>query len=945
MEMTRIYRLFLGMAVSGFFALNASCTRSLPENVELKISVPTNLSSLGGAGTLANEKLEIVILNLRASPTSPPVVAMYEVGRELIGTYNLSSSINLTIAGDRIPQSKATIVQYIGVYKDDQGKMIFSYGDTVVNTDVTGIIAANITSTVFSSGNGRQVKFGGRYLTSTNAGPTGSLITYFQPPDVTKPLVAVERSEMIDGYFAAFALEGTANANPMFTFKILDHATKTETAIWTNVNSSSTMFTTSDPNSNMKSFVMEGPVFAREQKDGAIETRVEAGGWLHAGNWSTSVGNLSGSGVIVSSTIPMTIDKLSIDQYGLEPYSYDYGNSLTIPSLYYNAGDASFSTNNITFYPGRIDNHGSEVFGFNGVFSIVNPDEKYEGAFLKATKNSDTDVDLNWDYLPLSIGLIDGAEIYYKYQQFGGDGGDHGGDMSLDKIPSCQTYLSEKGFVKLTEEASGDVETVNLSGTPGGGEFDQSYGYRFAVCPFKVVGGVRQYYRTHATTSCFGSCGDHEKLTSFGKKVPGISDIVISTSVPFASAPINGKSARIMGITDNGDGTFDLAAPALHSIDDVSSLGDELLIKVMGSRTNTITPPCGQINGNDIGTHEYDTATVVGIPSADTLTVKPSRPDFLGSVATYWLTNAANTPQFCYIQMVRVPHFGNVTLDSASSQIIAQDFNWDDNGGGIIAMRINGKLDIQDPSAMISASAKGYPAGSGQQGEGGPNWSAGSNATSTAAGSGGGGAHGNGGAGETNSAPAPGGMGSGNMNDTMMQFNLNMGSGGGNDEVPTAAGGRGGGIVIIMARQVLVRSGADTIIEAKGAAGTAVDTFNSGGGGGGGAVNLYSINVRNADTLSGLLKFAVSGGGGGFDTGEYSGGGGGGGYVKTRLCDTSSQKVVDGVPQLKTSLSIGVTPIPALFAGGLKGGGVMATDGLPGFIDNSELHPMCRANY
>lgn len=951
MGMTRILRLFSIVAIGGFFALNTSCTRSLPENVQLKIAVPNSLSSLGGVGTLANEKLEMVVLNLRASAGAPPVVMMFEAGRNLPSGLNLTGSFVLTVPGERIPTSKATIIQFIGVYKDDAGKMIFSYGDTTVNTDVTGIIPADIASTVFSTTGGQQVKFGGRYLTGTNAGPTGSLLTYFQPPDAAKPLVAVERSEMIDGYFSAFAIEGSAGLPPMFTYKVLDHVTKTETPIWTNVNSSSAMFTSSDPNSNINSFVMEGPIYSRDQKDGRIDVRVEAGGWFYAGNWAFSTLDLTNTGATVSTTIMQSIDRLSLDANGLQPYAYDYYNALSaVPSLSHVSGNTDASTgapNLITFYPDRVDNHGSQAFGFNGVFEIVNQSEKYEGAFLKARRNAANSVDLMWDYLPISATLIDGAEIYYKYEQFGG-GDNGGGDMSLDVAPSCANDLMRKGFKRiLGKETILANASINITATADGLPFTQDYGHRFAVCPFKTVAGQRIHYRTFATTSCFGSCGDYQAQFSFGKKVPAYSphDLTILGGAMFDSGTIGGASGRIQSVTNNLDGTFNLTDTANSNISVVALPGDEIYIKVMGMNTSDSTPgasACGTSSYGPIGAYNWDTA-IVTATSTDVLTVKPMQPNLLAGISNTSLTNLHTSSDFCYIQMVRVPHFGNVTLSSSSS-IHARPFQWDEYGGGIVAMRINGILDMGAEGNFVDVSSTGYPAGTGPRGAGGGTMSgAGKNATSFDAGSGAAGAWGSGGAGQGAAATIPGGSVWNNPND-MMGLKMDFGYGGGDDGDGFGTWGKGGGLIMIMARQVLTR-GNGNYFESMGQMGGSPSIKHAGGGGGGGSINLYSIKVSNGDgNILGVLDLHVTGGAGGAMSGYLSGGGGGGGFVKTRFCDTSTQKSTNGVPQMQNSTSAGITLTPGTINGG-AGGGAPATAGGIGYVDNSDIHPMCKAYY
>lgn len=968
-------RVFLFSIVSLVFA--SGCTRALPDHVELSVSVPTSLNKLGTLGTAGSEKLELVILNLRETPASPPRVFFFEAGKNLPGGATIGGPLVLTLAGDAIPLSKTTLVQYAGVFKDDAGALVFSYGDTTVNTAVNGVIPASIVATVYPSGGGRQLNFGGRYLSAANAGPTGGLTTYFQPPippnsaaTLAPPPMAVDRSEMIDGYFSTFAIEGGPATNPKFTYKLLDYATGTESVIWADVNSSSSLFDPSDVNSNFLRLNVP-PHFRQERREnGSILTKPDPGGWYYAGHWavdSTVLGD-SNVGEFLDSAPSQTLSDLTSDPIGLTPLPY-ISVASTIPSLQpdFSSSDQAGGANSIYVYPTRIRDHDSDVYGFRGVFAILDPSAQYDDAFLKATRITATNVSLSWQYLPLSSGALSGAEVFYKFEQSGG-GGSGGDGPSLEGRPNCASDLSKQGFVRYatgTGEVTGSTATISLTGTPDGKSFTQDYGHRFAICPYKLVNSKREYYRAYASTSCFGGCRNDDAQMTFGNKVPGLSnDLYLYSMDQFDSMTIRGATARIKDVKDMSDGTFEINFnSSLMSYS--AAVGDEIFIKVMGQKSSIMTNPptstCGNSAYGPIGSFEYDTAVVTDRPDTARMIIKPTRTDLLKGVQVRHnpsnqqynnntdqidLNAAPTDTNFCYIQIVKVPHFGNVSFYGSTNGIKARQFNWDDDGGGIVAMRVNGTLDFSYPGVTIHADEKGFPSGSSPAGDGAGYFSGAGGASTTIIGAGGAsGAAGSGGSGENvgGAATFPGRGGLVSLMTPILEqrFTLALGNGGGAGSAGTL-GGRGGGLVMISARQIKVR-GAGNSIDARGAPALAPTVGESGtGGGGGGSVNIYAKNIVNADGASGRLTSSVSGGNGGNYPGAPGGGGGGAGFVKARLCNTSVQKEIDGVLQFQSNNSNPSAVLANTINGGLKGGSGSAQPGMIGIIDNSDLLPMCK---
>jgi hypothetical protein len=179
-------------------------------------------------------------------------------------------------------------------------------------------------------------------------------------------------------------------------------------------------------------------------------------------------------------------------------------------------------------------------------------------------------------------------------------------------------------------------------------------------------------------------------------------------------------------------------------------------------------------------------------------------------------------------------------------------------------------------TGTLSADAAGYPGAMGP----------GAGGMSTTGGAGGGGYGGDGGLGGKDASDTPGAGGV--TNGGAMTEDVDMGSGGGVTDVVTT-GARGGGVVRVDARRIVV----DGAIQARGQAGTSA--ARCGGGGAGGGVLLRAASLA----LTGSI--AVTGGAGGpmVNTGNDGGGGGGGGRIKLfehgEVMNTGTTDVAGGI--------------------------------------------------
>ena len=143
------------------------------------------------------------------------------------------------------------------------------------------------------------------------------------------------------------------------------------------MNSNSAMFTTADTNSQIRKWEYSS-YFRSFPSSAGLGVEASAGGWVVAGHWSNSPVNLSGAtqGARPSTTTVFAIDDLSVDAGLTAPLAYYAGNTTYTTGIRQQAdyGDANTSntvSSAVIFDPKRLDRRGSELFGFRGVFQIV----------------------------------------------------------------------------------------------------------------------------------------------------------------------------------------------------------------------------------------------------------------------------------------------------------------------------------------------------------------------------------------------------------------------------------------------------------------------------------------------------------------------------------------------------------------------------------------------
>ncbi len=255
-------------------------------------------------------------------------------------------------------------------------------------------------------------------------------------------------------------------------------------------------------------------------------------------------------------------------------------------------------------------------------------------------------------------------------------------------------------------------------------------------------------------------------------------------------------------------------------------------------------------------------------------------------------------PNFCNIQVVKVPHFYNLAIDP-TRVLSAPNFNWN-TGGGVLAFRVNGALSL-DESSAIETNGKGYPGlvssvGGGEFGSTTCTPNANSNGGGCGNGSttaGGGGGHGNtaypamgqisGGNGE-GTPTAIGGFsvgedcGDGSCYGTLKHKIFMGGAGGANAGI---AGTPGGGIVYIMARNISVGCvGTGGVCTVKPVISSNGNTSGSNGEGAGAGGSVFLGYASSTNFTQTILK---ADGGGNVDI-TYDAGPGAGGRIQRLSC-------------------------------------------------------------
>ncbi len=333
--------------------------------------------------------------------------------------------------------------------------------------------------------------------------------------------------------------------------------------------------------------------------------------------------------------------------------------------------------------------------------------------------------------------------------------------------------------------------------------------------------------------------------------------------------------------------TLTLGSPALTASE--FAVGDDILWHVSAASSNVACD-----GGSSLSIGKFGNSHIAAIDLANSkITLAEIVTGGTPSNANIGAVSRNAGDSFCVIQVVRVPNFENLTLNSTAAAIIAttSSFNMANGSGGILAFRVNNTLTLSGTNAItIGDLGKGFQGGP----SGGPPASQGTGfngaglASLTANGNaGGGGSASIGAGGGAGSVSGSGGNGGGNSGSAGIAVACDPTSGcanfgGGGGGTPSGAGGYGGGIVLVYARSVVSAGFTGTF----GLSAIAANGGASTGGGGGGTAFFQALS---ANTIAVTLNAGGSAGG----NGTAGGGGGGGGFAKQVGCAATPPSTVN----------------------------------------------------
>lgn len=836
--MTKIHRLSLTVLLSLLMFSTLSCTRSMGDK-----TVTVNFGSkIGG---LSNSRLSTAFININI-PGAAPISKRYQ--------YDNNSGIvqggYIEFAIDNVPSTAGILVQFLGVFEDDTGVMNFSYGDAQLVNSV-----ANISTT--SAGTvAAQGQIAGRLLASVPK--TGRMTAYYTPSTNPNYPMAVEVTDIVQGWFNIFALDGgIANA---LTYKlddgtvVFDKVYLSSGALTMNgstVTTGNHLLKISYPTIFKQDYSNGQPTGAKGRAKTALYYGFFNGGTAPStphqvcypaysegiiGLYKTSsmdnyINFIYTSGNATNDIVPTGGREESINNYYLQ--SGTYCNPATDTHLYFVPQMAQQDVEKSTMvYP---------------PFKAVQPLSM--GAEWLTTKTvpngGSTDYTFTWNYLPgITSAEVDGADILQLPSSNGGG----------DTI--CETLLAQGASIAGNVTGITATKTLTASGSSN-----------FAVCAYKTTSaGSKRYFKNYLRSGCHGQCNPFHFGWSAGSGTVSLSGIETFNG----GGVMASQYTKATGIASSPASYPNYTQLTVGSNTGFSA-GDEVMLAISGAGA------LGQCGSSQYDAGYTGFARVLGVDSSNI--VRISRGSFVEELSSNNLSGTASSGTFCALQMLRVPHFTNLTI-SGSGQVSAASYSHS-SGGGIVAFRVNGQF---THGGIISAVGAGYEGGSvyysSYPNGAGPRKDTHSGGTVTMGGIGTASGGGGGAGAEYNSVGATLG-GAGGQNSISNNYFTTLFGGGGGGGSNTAA--TGGGSIFITARKLIANNG---VIKAYGATAS-----GDAGGGGGGSI---TISTKFA-TGSGFLVEANGGG-------AANGGVGGGGYARAYFCNNNG--ISEGGELLLTAADI-----------------------------------------
>ncbi len=851
-------RVYFTIILALLVYMTAGCTRKSDKH-SLSIKVPVAQK----VGALSVYSLDFAVVNV-VIPGRPAIVMKKEMKDSNSPAIAAGSPVVFDVPVANPPANASIFVQALNIYRgDDAGDLKFFYGDayTVVQGETNVVIEAQPSGT----SNGKEAQIAGRFFDSGSGGPTGELVAFFDMGNGKLPMI-VEKRAMIDGWFEAFAIQG-ANMDYRVNGTLIFDDLNLDAAGNLRHNVAGTM---TNVTFNARRLHMRKPLSYRHE-DSSIkpqpETNLILGYFDNNGDsfvnavtravvYPTGIKEgIPGAFTNSTTEVPQQFNTLSgflstdvvhVAGGSSAPANQIYTvTSTPCSSATYNAGDC-LTFNHIKMAGGGREGYSGMAAPFR-TMDLAHPREAFATAkYFPAGCAGQNCIKLKWALLPGSTSVTD-MEVWYKASNSGGGG---------DRDRSCAD-LEGQGYSKAPGTANmgaGQFDYTNAALTQS-----NAFNYSFYLCPKVGTGTTARYMGRMARVDCMGQC---ENMNHLGWAPAG--------NTPVSTTLTHGSTYRV-------NGSLNVSSPYYTSVDLMSgsfAFGDEVMINILGARG---TNACGTRGGQTLGVGTYGFARVIdGVGTV----VKLSKGTFLEDMAASAVSDTTLqadpvTTDFCFVTLTKVLHYNDLTIN-ASTQINTYAFAFGTPTGGIIPIRVSGKLSMAGNS-WIRAYGGGYPGGAATYHGAGSDWdtdnsgTVANNAGEQGTLGGGGGGHGRGG------EPSGGGSGGQGQQNGGGNVRLVMGGGGGGSS--SDVGSAGGGIVFVAAN-VVIANGSGNLIDASGGNG-----LSSGSGGAGGGGSVFLLARKAGSTNAGSLDISAKGGDG-FNAG--GGGIGGGGSVTRLVCSTDS---------------------------------------------------------
>ena len=901
--------------VGSIFILSVGlgCTRKAGTS-PIRITIPVSQK----VGALINYSLEVAILNVQIAGRPPLLLT-----KEFHDSTSVPFGSTITFEVPDVPNGASVYIQALNVYKGDTiGDMKFYYNDQSVL--VSGLTTVSLNLQPSGTSNGKEAQIFGRYLTTAtpaDAGPTGTLALLYDVGNGKPPMI-VQRGYIVNGWFEAFAVQG-ANFDIVIEetgFKLFDDLNLTTAgALQHLVAGVMTPVTFGTHRLDM----LKPTGFRREYNSATVkpepETHMILGFFDNTGSDSLVTGKtvlypsaMEGvPGAFIDSALTILQNYKGSGGSGTDIRPSSGGALAALGAMYtlneVGCSSGAFTSGNcLLFYHAKMANNGRE--GFSGAhlpFRVIDSFSLYGGYLRGKFKPNGCSgahcVELKWDLLPGAGAALGDIEIWRKYSANTSSSNSH--NLKCQDLPGLG--YSVVGLVTTP------AVTQTFDFIEGGLDQNSLYNYQFYLCPRASTAAGIKYVGRPLRADCLSAGGCSNDTGHFGWSLGSATPTTIGTTTPHNSfRRVNGNIVTTNALYTDVE---------LVSFTSEFQAGDEVLIHVTGTSGGGA---CGSQGAQPISAGAYSFARVINTPGLGVLRItKGSILDDMAGVSNATFTNAT-TATFCFVQVVKVLHYNNLTIN-ASVGLEAAVFGYAGGGGGILPVRISGTLSLNGNS-FISATGRGFVGGSAANHGAGvesdvnnvsPAQNAGRRGPGTPDLGGGGGGYGRGG------QSGGGGDGVGGMGITSGSgmVRMVMGGGGGGPGI-SGSGANGGGIVFVLANKIETNNSSGNFIDVSSDAAVA-----NGGGGGGGSSFVYTRKLSGTSGISGTLGLFAKGGNG-------TGGIGGGGSITNMICSNDTTYPV----ALNKSVAKGSTG---------NDSGLLAQDGQLTDWDVSQYSYLCQSNF